>query len=154
MSKEIRIDGEEVMEFDDKKIFFAYNHEFVEYNNALFCISLKDSNHKNRYYIIADNNFRNVSAGTKRFLVFHELGHIINGDLEEKNFLKYIIYSFTRRVFGIGNKTEYKADAHAVRHVGKTSALNSMYELLSVKGHQLSRIEMEERIKRIKEGKY
>ena len=83
-----------------------------------------------------------------------QLLHIINGDLEEKNFLKHIIYSFTRRVFGIGNKTEYKADAYAVRHVGKTSSLNSMYELLSVKGHQLSRIEMEERIKRIKEGKY
>lgn len=154
MAKEIRINGEEVMEFDGKKIFFAYNHEFVEHNNALFCVSLKDSNHKNHYYIIADDNFRRVSNASKRFLVFHELGHIINGDLEEKNFLKCTIYSLIRRIFGLSNKIEYKADVHAVRYVGKISALNSMNELIDIKGYQLSKIEMEERIKRIKEGKY
>ena len=154
MSKEIKINGEEVMEFDNKKIFFAYNHEFVESNGALFCLSLKDSNHKNRYYIIADNNFRKVTNTAKRFLAFHELGHIINGDLEEKRFLKCTIYSWLRQRFGIGNNLEFKADNHAVRHIGKRAALDSIAELIAIKGEQLSKKEMDERIKRIEEGKY
>lgn len=152
--KEIYMNGEEVMEFDNKKIFFAYNHDFVEYNNALFCVTLKDSNHKNRYYVIADNNFKKLSSAAKRFLVFHELGHIVNGDLEPKNFIKCTIYSFIRSFFGIGNKMEYKADNYAVRHVGKISALNSMKELIDLKGDQLSKKELDERKKRIMEGKY
>lgn len=152
--KEIHIDGEEVMEFDNKKIFFAYNHDFVEYNDALFCVSLKDSNHKNRYYIIADNNFKKLTPVAKRFLVFHELGHVVNGDLELKNFFKCAIYSFIRSFFGIGNKMEYKADNYAVRNVGKISALNSMKELIDLKGDQLSKKELDERKRRIMEGKY
>lgn len=151
--KTININGEKVMEFENKEIYFAYHHDFVEMNNALFCISLKDTGRKNRYYIIADNNFMKLSNTAKKFLVFHEMGHIANGDLEEKNFLKCTIMSFIRRFFGISNKMEFKADLHAVRYVGKIAALNSMHELIALKGEQLSVLEMEERIKRIEEGK-
>lgn len=151
--KTININGEKVMEFENKEIYFAYHHDFVEMNNALFCISLKDTSRKNRYYIIADNNFMKLSNTAKKFLAFHEMGHIANGDLEEKNFLKCAIMSFIRRFFGISNKMEFKADLHAVRYVGKIAALNSMHELIALKGEQLSVLEMEERVKRIEEGK-
>ena len=49
---------------------------------------------------------------------------------------------------------EYKADNYAVRNVGKISALNSMKELIDLKGDQLSKRELDERMKRIMEGKY
>lgn len=144
--KEFVIDNKRIIVGDAKAL--KANMQY-----SMYCMTCKDMINPYMFYIVVDKHFYKLSASAKKFLVFHEMGHIANGDLEEKNFLKCTIMSFIRRFFGISNKMEFKADLHAVRYVGKIAALNSMHELIALKGEQLSVLEMEERIKRIEEGK-
>ena len=87
-------------------------------------------------------------------LMYHELGHYINGDLNEEN-LKNLDKRNNFMYTGIVDSMEVKADAFAVSYVGKSlmiSALNNLIKERRKRNDEIASLaikEVEERIKLI-----
>ena len=148
--RELHVNTEKVIEIDNGiEIHFAYNNELVGLEKSLFCISFKDISRKNVYFIIADNNFMNCSQATKKFLFYHECGHVINGDLEDRPIRRFL----KKHIFRLYLYMEYKADKHAVRILGKDIAINAFQEITDMRKDTLYYPEIIHRYMRIKNGK-
>jgi len=148
--RELHINTEKVIEIDNGvEIHFAYDNELVALEKSLFCISFKDQSRKNVYFVIADDNFMKCSQATKKFLFYHECGHVVNGDLDNHPIRRFL----RKRIFKMYLHMEYKADKHAVRILGKDVAINAFQELTDMKKDMLYYPEILHRYMKIKYGK-
>lgn len=99
--------------------------------------------------ITIDINFDTLSTNTKRFVLYHEVGHLKDPRgfevLQEEAFTRGLEENFI-------SDGEKIADDYAVSIVGKKNSVKALKEILSqIEGTFLNTGELEERIKRIKE---
>lgn len=99
--------------------------------------------------IINDNSYNKFSEGAKRFFLYHEIGHIKNGDLDK------IGIDFNRGVKRLLRLTvepmELKADEYAVSKVGKDVAISALEEVIARTDLSVfSKLECAKRIAHIK----
>lgn len=114
--------------FQEKTIIFGTYEELgVHMYNLCYTVVAQDMLNKNMFYIAYDQKFVELSPSSQKFLLFHEIGHILNEDFEKKN--ETIIDKNTLRSFGISNKMEFNADKFAVKRVGKKAALKCLFEM-------------------------
>lgn len=121
-----------------------YKPEALELAGTLFglAINLGGMTTGNKYSIIIDDNFSLLSESTKEFALYHELGHINNGDLVDlSNFfnnirllIKQIMYlAKGNKLTIIDNKEiEIAADKYAADHIGVDNAILALKELQSL----------------------
>lgn len=83
---------------------------------------------ENTYYIAFDKHFVELSPDSQKFLIYHEIGHIENGDFNI-NDNSAINKMNIDRMFGITNEIEYKADQFAVNKTSKKIALKCLFEM-------------------------
>ena len=100
--------------------------------------------------ITIDNNFDTLSTNAKRFMLYHEVGHLKDPRgfeiLQEEAFTRGLEENFI-------SDGEKIADNYAVSIIGKKNSVKALKEILSqIEGTFLNTGELEERIKRIKEG--
>lgn len=107
------------------------NPSYCAANYILFaaCVTLGNGTK----VIMCDNIFDKLSEHTKQFIIYHEIGHIINNDHEKiKNQIEYVV----KRTLCISDITniELAADRYAIEHVGKHNALLALMEMMDVAG--------------------
>ena len=108
-------------------IFGTYEELGVHMYNLCYTIVTQDMFDKKKFYIAYDQKYVELSPSSQKFLLFHEIGHIVNGDFEKK--YQTIHNKNILRTFGISNKMEFNADKFAVKRVGKKVALNCLFEM-------------------------
>lgn len=108
-------------------IFGAYEELGVHMYNLCYTIVTQDMFDKKKFYIAYDQKYVELSPSSQKFLLFHEIGHIANGDFERK--YQMIHNKNILRMFGISNKIEFNADKFAVERVGKKVALKCLFEM-------------------------
>ena len=113
---------------EDKTIMFGTYEELgVHMYNLCYTVVTQDMFNKNVFYIAYDQKYVELSPNSQKFLLFHEIGHIVNGDFEKK--YQTIHNKNILRTLGISNKMEFNADKFAVKRVGKKAALNGLFEM-------------------------
>ena len=117
-------------EINGKTIIFG---DYIELHTTMgtlpFTKVCNDRIDPNKFYIIYDKNFMKLSEESQKFILFHELGHIINGDLEGDNASKISRIRNILRFLNISNKAEFAADKFAVKRTSKKVALNAFWEM-------------------------
>lgn len=99
--------------------------------------------------IIKDQFFDKVPEFVQRFILYHEIGHFKNGDVNIDN-KKNLKIKNALRSFGISNDMEFNADAFAAKHLGKQTCVNALVWLMHETDLGLiSKIEMKQRISRL-----
>lgn len=101
-----------------------------------------------RGMIMLDHFFDLFPKNVKKFIIYHEIGHYINGDgLDEKQMKRETLY----RYFGKLPKSECKADEFAVSILGADSVINSLAFLIKYTDISIfTKIEIWKRIRNIK----
>ena len=105
-----------------------------------------------RAVILCDDIHDEAPDNVKGFLELHEIGHVVNGDLERLasqksqgiiNLTRFLPWSETK-------KAEYRADAYAVSKIGKKEVLYGLeYLYRMVEFPLLTKLELRSRINRI-----
>ena len=93
-------------------VFGTFEELNVPKGHLCYTAVTQDLINKDIYYIAYDRYFTKLSPTSQKFLIYHELGHIENGDFEINipDINKMNLY----RIFGITNKVEFKADEFAI----------------------------------------
>lgn len=132
---------EEVMEIEGIKVY--HSNELAKiYNCFGACITINNLYYKP--HIIVDDIFMNLSDNAKTFVLLHEVGHFVNGDLKNvynntrleriKLLIKNIKESLLIRLSLRYPAKETKADFYAANKIGSKSktldALNEVYDLI------------------------
>ena len=116
------------LHFQDKTILFGTYEELgVHMYNLCFTAVAQDMFNKKVFYIAYDQKFVELSPMSQKFLIFHEIGHIVNGDFDKD--LETILNKNTLRSFGVSNKFEFNADKFAVKRTSKKVALKCLFEM-------------------------
>ena len=70
----------------------------------------------NQYLIFVDDKFEKLSKSTQDFFILHEIGHLINGDLNSNiNYIQHI-WLLLKRYFSFKvSRIELEADNYAIR---------------------------------------
>ena len=79
----------------------------LEYTTAYCLFNSRSS----RYEILVDDSFMDMPDLMKEFVVYHELGHIINGHFEMNRRKMY--WQNVKRLFGFKSILEAQADGYA-----------------------------------------
>jgi len=131
--KEYKINGKTI-------ILGTFEELNVQKESLCYSGVAQDLFNKNIYYIVFDKYFTELSAASQKFLFFHEMGHIENGDFETNNFAAVNIMNI-ERMFGTTNEIEYKADKFAVNGTSKKIALKCFFEM-KIKNHNTSTLDL------------
>ena len=100
--------------------------------------------------ITVDDNFETLSTNAKRFVLYHEVGHLKDPRGFEVLQEEALVRGFEENPISDGEKF---ADDYAVSMIGKGSSVKALKEILShIEGTFIDTTELEERIKRIKKG--
>lgn len=99
--------------------------------------------------IINDNSYEKFSEGAKKFFLYHEIGHIKNGDLDK---IGIDFYRTAKRLLRVTvEPIELKADEYAVSKVGKDIAISALEEVIARTDLSVfSKLECAKRIAHIK----
>lgn len=132
---------EEVMEIEGIKVYHSNDLAKI-YNCFGACITINNLSYKP--YIIVDDIFMKLSDNAKTFVLLHEIGHFVNGDLKNvynnsrleriKLLLKNIKESLLVKISLRYPNKETRADFYAASKIGSRSksinALNEVYDLI------------------------
>lgn len=120
--KEFVIDNKRIIVGDAKAL--KANMQY-----SMYCMTCKDMINPYMFYIVVDKHFYKLSASAKKFIIWHEIGHIMNNDLETDT--SKVLRSNILRTFGISNKMEFNADWYATIRAGlnKKQAVKCLLEL-------------------------
>lgn len=108
-------------------VFGTFEELNVPKGHLCYSTVTRDLFNENTYYIAYDKYFTELSPMSQKFLIYHELGHIENGDFN-MSFSDINKMNFNR-VFGITNKIEFNADKFAISKTGKKAALKCFIEM-------------------------
>jgi Zn-dependent peptidase ImmA (M78 family) len=114
-------------EFGGHNISINNDPEFLKSLGLCFTAISKEAD--NTYIISVDNNYLNAPEYCRQFLLAHELGHLINEDLEgatKKTMIRRVFKSW----FSV-DETEICADNYAVQVFGKEQAILSLNYLIA-----------------------
>lgn len=98
--------------------------------------------------IMHDEAFELLPKFVQKFLLYHEIGHVVNDDINisEEESKRLIV----KRAFGVLPKMEVKADAYAASVVGVDSARKALQFLIDKTDiPMISKIECRRRIRKI-----
>lgn len=121
----------------------AAGMSFVEGNEE----SLK----KHEYFIMMHQDFLRLDPQTVQAVIWHELGHRVNGDMSNSNIALGVVDRLLGKVFKSlpanyfsrgGVQSEIEADAYAAKHVGKAvmrKALKDAIAFMSAKAYPNSK---------------
>lgn len=109
-------------------VFGTFEELNVPKGHLCYTAVTQDIINKDIYYIAYDKYFTKLSPTSQKFLIYHEIGHIENGDFEINN-IPDINKMNLYRIFGITNKVEFKADEFAINKTGKKAALKCFIEM-------------------------
>lgn len=99
--------------------------------------------------IIKDQFFDKVPKFVQRFVIYHEIGHYKNGDINPGN-KHNLDKAKILRSFGISNEMEFKADEFAAKHIGVRTCINALiWQMKETDLGLISKIEMKQRISRL-----
>ena len=88
------------------------------------------------YTIYVDKLFLNLSDNAKKFVLYHELGHVENGDL--KGNFKHLMKMGMLRSFPFpanpSTIREFKADDNALKYMSKADCISAINELMDLQG--------------------
>ena len=94
--------------YDDKPIYLTKAVIMpLEYTTS-YCLF---NSRSNRYEILVDDSFMSMPDIMKEFVVYHELGHIVNGHFELNKRKMY--WQNIKRLFGFRSVLEAQADSYA-----------------------------------------
>ena len=99
--------------------------------------------------IIVDDYFMSAPQYVQDVLVFHELGHIENGDLDNISPTNTLKRWLLMNV-GIVQKIELEADKFAAKRVGKEETLKALSWMYENVQNKLTRREMKARMRAVK----
>lgn len=125
----------------------AHNDSVLCKATCLFTCTLKDITGKP--WIVHDTYFTEIPEMVKKFLIAHEIGHIVNGDLErgEKEIKKFNNERYSKK----GSELEFKADEYAAKIIGHKNVLKCLKFLKKNTSFLvMSRRDTNNRIKHIK----
>lgn len=98
---------------------------FLWRRNLLLCCCIKLKFGEDVYNtILTDSNFRKLPKIVQRALIEHEIGHVVNKDIEdlsESEANKLVI----QRLFGFLPEMEVKADAYAASVIGHSKMIEA-----------------------------
>lgn len=121
----------------DKPVIIQEYPTYLLANLFIFCCTVLASN---AYYLVIDKHFYQLSPETQDFILYHEMGHIINKDLEKEEkctLLKSLGRLLLSIFFTKIKQEEIQADLHAVSVVGIDKSINALKELNGyVKGNK------------------
>lgn len=134
---------------------YSYNlasDEFLHTRGAVLTAVIKVDlfNGSQCYLVLHDSGFDKLPENVKQFLIAHEVGHALNGhidNLDEKESKKIIL----KRSFGIIHNIEFEADGYAASVIGINETKEALKFLAKNTNLPLmSKIELLRRSKRIK----
>ena len=100
--------------------------------------------------ITVDSNFDALSTNAKRFVLYHEVGHLKDPRGFKVLQEEALVRGLEENVISDGEKF---ADDYAVSMIGKRNSVKALKEILShIEGTFIDTSELHERIKRIQEG--
>ena len=140
-------------EYDFSKFAFTEKFDFFSREDinmavmGIFCAAVHSAIGFNTF--MYDDNFMQLSEGTKEFVYYHELGHVIlkhnEKQLEDPKVKKAYIKATAK---GQVHKFEHEADFFAAKMVGKWQALTALEEVRDSLGPVSAQL-MNKRIKAI-----
>lgn len=102
------------------------NNEFVKNAGYRFSVVFKKCDDSG-FIIAVDDTFFRTSKTTQKYLLYHEIGHILNGHLDMKK-------CYDARVNDVLNNTvsymELEADMYACNKIGASNFIKSIDELI------------------------
>lgn len=107
----MELEGVRLEIFDAPVVLKAYGLLFA-------CVRKEECSGEIHYRVFTDENFSLCSEETKQFILYHELGHIKNGDLDGKR----------NRL-----AREISADDYAASKLGKDIAFSALQEIYDIK---------------------
>lgn len=120
---------------------------FIFFGGAYTEFPTEDGKYTNTA-ITVDNNFDTLSTNAKRFVLYHELGHLKDPRGSEIVREEALVRGLEDSV----SDGEKIADNYAVRAIGKKNSVKALKEVIShIEGTFLDTSELEERIIRIQE---
>ena len=142
---------------DDYKVLGYYNNRpiallkepddiRVHGFGSVMCIAVKNIG---GYLILRDSYLDGIPDYVKQFSINHEIGHILNGDLDHYDTVKTVTYNGVRVVKDLS--FEYKADIYAASVIGADYAISALtYIRRSLPFGLASKKQLNQRIKNIK----
>lgn len=117
----------------------------VNMQYSMYCMTCKDILNPYMFYIVVDKHFYKLSTIAKKFIIWHEVGHIMNNDLNTDT--SKVLRSNILRTFGVSNKMEFNADWYATIHAGlnKKQAAKCLLEM-KLKSPLTSGLELLQRV--------
>lgn len=95
------------------------------------------------YYIATDDEYKKLPPQVKKFFILHEVGHILNGDLDKESNMN--ILGFPKRDMN----QEYLADEYAASIIGIKKAIKCLTFINTVEG--ISKRDISKRIGNLKD---
>lgn len=130
------------------KVSFPMKNSYFYLGGAYAGFPTEDGKYTNTV-IAVDNNFDTLSTNAKRFVLYHEVGHLKDPRGLEVLQDEFLFRRFEENIISDGEKI---ADDYAVSIIGRKNSVKALKEILSqIEDTFPDTSELEERIKRIKE---
>lgn len=114
--------------YDYKGVPVYSNANAMEVNGIVFGAAIKLFGGKR---IWVDENFKMMEENSQKFILEHEIGHIINGDLDVST--KKIKQLHAERILaattGTVHASEIAADKYAVENIGHSNVIEALQEI-------------------------
>ena len=103
----------------------------------------------NEEKIYVDKIFLSLSENTKKFVVAHELGHLVNGHMKGSLVKLIMLNSFRGFVCSLNPATqrEFEADRYALHFLSKEDCISALKELSTIKLGVVAKLEFILRIR-------
>ena len=114
--------------YNGKDIIFMKNEKsemMISMGMAICCVAPFMFNDEKKYIILHDNTFDKLPKKVQDMFVQHEIGHVMNGDLENITVLKSLGMILLRTI-GIIPKMEIDADEYAAKQLGFDLAVKTL----------------------------
>ncbi|MDD3121903.1 MAG: hypothetical protein PHC62_00140 [Candidatus Izemoplasmatales bacterium] len=112
------------------------------------CLIAVFRNEHGEYYIVIDEYFKRLPKYVQQFFMYHEIAHIIYGDLEDK---KTAIKERRKRTLTGKSNNELRADEYAASMIGFDKAIKSLWVMAKLSSPLvINHKEINRRIKALK----
>ena len=131
------------------KASFLMKSSYIYFGGVYTEFSTEDGKYTSEA-ITVDSNFDALSTNAKRFVLYHEVGHLKDPRGFEVLQEEALVRGLEENSISDGEKF---ADDYAVSMIGKRNSVRALKEIHShIEGTFIDTTELEERIKRIKKG--
>lgn len=133
----------------DRIVHVCEDVDELRKRGLLFIAAINAEGKENEYIILVDQYLYLLPKQAQLFFLLHELGHIVNGDLDiskkgelKKHNLKRILFK--------KSDIEFKADEYAMSKTNLTTSISALNSIMEITGYGvLSRKEIRIRIKNL-----